>query len=65
MWLVSRVEIIHKVEGAKGLQVEGQLVMVEVQEATEKCQGGKQARDELKGEDTPLTGFKTCTLEVV
>lgn len=44
MWLVSRV-VIHKVKGAKGLQVEGQLVLVEVQEATEKCQGGKYSRD--------------------
>ena len=45
--------------------MEGQKVVVEVQKATEKCQCGKNARDELKGEDTPLTGFKTCTLEVV
>ena len=64
MWLASRV-VIHKVEGTQGLQVEGQKVVVEVQEATEKRQCGKNARDELKGEDTPLTGFKTCTLEVV
>jgi hypothetical protein len=45
--------------------VEGKLLVVEVQDATEQCQGGKYARDELKGEDTPLTGFETRTLEVV
>ena len=36
-------ETIHKVEGAEGLQLEGKLLVVEIQDASKQCHSGKYA----------------------